>query len=136
MTCGNPIKHKFQQVFDNWLDMFSVERELSDEQKNIYKQEYYVEKVELKKYHKALANEAKEAEIANSWGNLDKLEWIRYEKGNMYWEFVIKGNKYLIREGDGKKHKFITREYKTTEAIQISIDSLIKMHRLIGYTHI
>ena len=32
MTCGNPIKHKFQQVLDNWLDMFSVERKLSDEQ--------------------------------------------------------------------------------------------------------
>ena len=32
MTCGIPIKHKFQQVFDNWLDIFSVERKLSDEQ--------------------------------------------------------------------------------------------------------
>ena len=32
MTCGNPIKHKLQRVVDNWLDMFSVERKLSDEQ--------------------------------------------------------------------------------------------------------
>ena len=32
MTCGNPIKHKFQQVVDNWLDIFSVKRKLSDEQ--------------------------------------------------------------------------------------------------------
>ena len=32
MTCGNPIEHKFQKVIDNWLDMFSVERKLSDEQ--------------------------------------------------------------------------------------------------------
>ena len=32
MNCGNPIKHKFQKDFDNWLDMFSVERKLSDEQ--------------------------------------------------------------------------------------------------------
>ena len=32
MTCGNPIKHKFQQVVDIWLDMFSVKRELSDKQ--------------------------------------------------------------------------------------------------------
>ena len=32
MTCGNPIKHKFQKVVDNWLDMFLVERKLSDEQ--------------------------------------------------------------------------------------------------------
>ena len=32
MTCGNPFKHKLQQVVDSWLDMFSVERKLSDEQ--------------------------------------------------------------------------------------------------------
>ena len=32
MTLGNPIKHKLQKVFDNWLDKFSVERKLSDEQ--------------------------------------------------------------------------------------------------------
>ena len=32
MNCGNPIKHKLQQVVDNWLDMISFERELSDEQ--------------------------------------------------------------------------------------------------------
>ena len=32
MTCGNHIKHKLQKAFDNWLDMFSVERKLSDEQ--------------------------------------------------------------------------------------------------------
>ena len=32
MTCGNPIKHKLQKVVDNWIDSFSVERKLSDEQ--------------------------------------------------------------------------------------------------------
>ena len=32
MTYGNSIKHIFQKVFDNWLDMFSIERKLSDEQ--------------------------------------------------------------------------------------------------------
>ena len=32
MTCGNPIKHNLQNVFDNWLDMFSVEKKLSDNQ--------------------------------------------------------------------------------------------------------
>ena len=32
MTCGNSIKHKLQQVVDNWLDMLSVERKLSDAQ--------------------------------------------------------------------------------------------------------
>ena len=31
MTCGNPNKHKLQKAVDNWIDMFSVERELSDE---------------------------------------------------------------------------------------------------------
>ena len=35
MTCGNPVKHKLQKVIDHWLDMFSVERKLSDEQKKI-----------------------------------------------------------------------------------------------------
>jgi len=32
MTCGNPIKHKLQKVVDNWLDMSSVKRKLSDDQ--------------------------------------------------------------------------------------------------------
>ena len=32
MTCGNPIKHKLQKVVDNWLDMFSVEKKVSDDQ--------------------------------------------------------------------------------------------------------
>ena len=32
MTCGNPVKHKLQKVIDNWLDMFLVDRKLSDEQ--------------------------------------------------------------------------------------------------------
>ena len=32
MTCGNLIKHKLQKAIDNWLNMFSVERKLSDEQ--------------------------------------------------------------------------------------------------------
>ena len=31
MTCGNPFKHKIQEFFDNFLDMFSVE-EITDEQ--------------------------------------------------------------------------------------------------------
>ena len=32
MTCGNPVKHKLQKVIGNWLDMFLVDRKLSDEQ--------------------------------------------------------------------------------------------------------
>ncbi len=32
MTCGNPTKHKLQQVVDILLDMLSVERKLSDDQ--------------------------------------------------------------------------------------------------------
>ena len=32
MTCGNPIKHKIQNVFFSWLDMLSIERELTDDQ--------------------------------------------------------------------------------------------------------
>ena len=32
MTCGNPDKRKLPKVVDNWLDMFSVERKLSDSQ--------------------------------------------------------------------------------------------------------
>ena len=32
MTCGNPIKHKLQQVVDILLDMLSVKRKLSDDQ--------------------------------------------------------------------------------------------------------
>ena len=32
MTCGNHIKHKLQKIVDNWLDMFSVEKKLSNDQ--------------------------------------------------------------------------------------------------------
>ena len=32
MTCGNPIKHKIQNLFCIWLDMLSNERELTDDQ--------------------------------------------------------------------------------------------------------
>ena len=32
MTCGNPIKHKIQNVFTNWLDILSIEKKLTDNQ--------------------------------------------------------------------------------------------------------
>ena len=32
MNCGNPIKHKIQNVFDSSLDIFSTERKLNDAQ--------------------------------------------------------------------------------------------------------
>ena len=32
MTCGNPLKHKIQKVIGNFLDMFSVEEKITDEQ--------------------------------------------------------------------------------------------------------
>ena len=32
MNCGNPIKHKFQNVFDSFINPISFERKLSDDQ--------------------------------------------------------------------------------------------------------
>jgi len=32
MACGNPIKYKIQNEIDNLLNMFSVERKLTDDQ--------------------------------------------------------------------------------------------------------
>ena len=32
MTCGNPMKHKFQNVFNSFIDTISLERKLSDDQ--------------------------------------------------------------------------------------------------------
>ena len=32
MTCGNSLKHKIQQIFINFLDMFSIEKKTTDEQ--------------------------------------------------------------------------------------------------------
>ena len=109
-------------------------RELSEEQKMVYKQQYYMEKAELKNYHETVVAKARDAAIAESWGNLDKLEWTRYGRSNVFWEYVIKDNKYLIREGDGNKKKLIAREYMTVEQTQKSIASLIRTHELIGYT--
>ena len=32
MTCGNPLKHKIQKAIVNFLDIFSVEEKITDEQ--------------------------------------------------------------------------------------------------------
>ncbi len=32
MTCGNPIKHKFQNAFNTLINAISFERKLSDDQ--------------------------------------------------------------------------------------------------------
>ena len=32
MTCGNPIKHKIQNIFKNWFGLLSIKRELTDDQ--------------------------------------------------------------------------------------------------------
>ena len=32
MTCGNPFKHKIQELLGNFLDMFSVKEKITDEQ--------------------------------------------------------------------------------------------------------
>ena len=32
MTCGNPIKHKFQNALNSVFDVISFERKLSDDQ--------------------------------------------------------------------------------------------------------
>ena len=32
MTCGNPFKHKIQKAVGNFLDIFSVEKKINDEQ--------------------------------------------------------------------------------------------------------
>ena len=32
MTCGNPFKYKIQKVVGNFLDMFLVERKLTDDE--------------------------------------------------------------------------------------------------------
>ena len=32
MKCGKKIKHKIQNSFNNWLDILSIERKLTDHQ--------------------------------------------------------------------------------------------------------
>ena len=32
MTCGNPLKYKIQKVVSNFLDIFSVDKKITDEQ--------------------------------------------------------------------------------------------------------
>jgi len=32
MTCGNPFKHKIKALLDNFLDIFSLEEKITDEQ--------------------------------------------------------------------------------------------------------
>jgi len=32
MTCGNPFKHKIKKVVNNFINMFSVEERINDEQ--------------------------------------------------------------------------------------------------------
>ena len=32
MTCGNPFKHKIQKVIGNFLNVFSIEENITDEE--------------------------------------------------------------------------------------------------------
>ena len=32
MTCGNPFKHKIQELFDNFFEMLSIEEKITDKQ--------------------------------------------------------------------------------------------------------
>ena len=32
MTCGNPYKHKIKKLVGNFLDLFSVDKKITDEQ--------------------------------------------------------------------------------------------------------
>lgn len=68
------------------------------------------------------------------WGDLDELEWTRYELDDKHWEFVTKDNQYLIREGEGDKQKIVPREMKTEKAIQKSIASQIEKKENLGFT--
>ena len=119
----------------------SVWAQMDDDDKIPYIEQAAKLSTEYKHQQKAIEEaEAKsralaiEAAIVESWGDLDELEWTRYGHGDVYWEFFIKDNQYLIREGDGKKYKLLTREMMTKEAIQTSIAAQIRMHELIGYT--
>ena len=71
---------------------------------------------------------------AEFWGDLDELEWTRYELDDKHWEFVTKDNQYLIREGEGDKQKIMPREMKSEKAVQKSIASQIEKKENLGFT--
>ena len=49
MTCGNPIKHKFQNAFNSFIDAILFERKLSDDKWNVCSSEYVI--ILQNKYH-------------------------------------------------------------------------------------
>lgn len=69
------------------------------------------------------------------WGNMEELEWTRYENGDNFWEFVTKDSQYIIREGNGEKMKFYPREMKSEKAVGKSIAKQIEKKENDGFVY-
>ena len=68
------------------------------------------------------------------WGDLEELNWTRYENDREFWEYAINEEKYIIREGNSKKTKIHDRIMKSDKAVQRTIAKNIDKKESDGFT--
>jgi len=68
------------------------------------------------------------------WGDLEELNWTRYENDMEFWEYSTNDEKYIIREGKvGGKVKISDKIMKSSNAIQRSLTKQIEKKESAGF---
>jgi len=68
------------------------------------------------------------------WGDLEELNWTRYENDMEFWEYATNDEKYIIREGKmGGKVKISDKIMKSSNAIQRSLTKQIEKKETSGF---
>ena len=68
------------------------------------------------------------------WGDLEELNWTRYENDMEFWEYATNDEKYIIREGKmNGKVKISDKIMKSSNAIQRSLTKQIEKKESAGF---
>ena len=69
------------------------------------------------------------------WGDLEKLNWTRYENDMEYWEYADNDDSYIIREGKmNGKTKIFEKKMKSSNAVLKSLTKQIEKKETVGYS--
>ena len=68
------------------------------------------------------------------WGDLEELNWTRYENDMEFWEYSTNDEKYIIREGKmGGKVKISDKIMKSSNAVQKSLTKQLEKKETAGF---
>lgn len=119
---------------------------LSDEEKKPYieaakkeSEKYKAEKEELLKLSNENIDENKKLKPVKydkeNWGELDELNWTRYENDDEFWEYAENDEKYIVREGKTNgKVKITDKKMKTSKAVKKSLALQIEKKETLGFS--